>query len=75
MKYTSLLNQLNGKYTYTLEAHNILVINKGDKEVGVLYKDKLLTVLAPQQKRDAKTLYEGKLDNKLAASVINNYLK
>ena len=75
MKYTALLNKLNGKYNYTLEEHNILVISKGTKEVGVLYKDKLLTIIAPQKKRDARTIYEGKLDNKLAAKLIANYLK
>lgn len=75
MNYSGLLNKLNGKYTYTVEPHNILVIYKGTKEVGVAYTNKVLTLLAPQHKRDAKTIYEGKLDNKLAAKLISDYLK
>lgn len=75
MKYTALLNKLNGKYNYTLEEHNILVISRGTKEVGVVYTNKVLTLLAPQKKRNARTLYEGKLNNKLAAKLIANYLK
>lgn len=75
MKYTALLNKLNGKYNYTLEEHNILVISKGTKEVGVAYTNKVLTLLASTPEEDAVAIYEGKLNNKLAAKLIANYLK
>lgn len=75
MKYTGLLNRLNGKYNYTLEEHNILILSKGTKEVGIAYTNKVLTLLASTPEEDATTIYEGKLDNKLAAKLIANYLK
>lgn len=75
MKYTGLLNKLNGAYDYSVEPHNILVLSKGTKEVGVAYTDEVLTLLASTPEEDAVAIYEGKLDNKLAAKLIANYLK
>lgn len=75
MKFKVLLNNLDGTYTYTIESHNILVLNKGTKEIGVNYTDKVLTLLASDVDNDATVIYEGKLDNKLAETLIRDYLK
>lgn len=75
MKFKALLNNLNSTYTYTVEEHNILVLNKGTKEIGVNYTDKVLTLLASDVDNDATVIYEGKLDNKLAETLIRDYLK
>ena len=75
MKFKALLNNLDSTYTYTVEEHNILVLNKGTKEIGVNYTDKILTLLASDVDNDATVIYEGKLDNKLAETLIRDYLK
>lgn len=75
MKFKGLLNRLNGTYTYTVEPHNVLVLSKGTKEVGVAYTNKVLTLLASTPEEDAIVIYKGKLDNKLAATLIKDYLK